>query len=389
MEHFDVAELTRTYRKLLLDGVVPFWLRYGIDERHGGVLSCMSEEGVVLSGDKYLWSQARSVWTFAALYNRIEKEPAFLRAAENSMRFLLAHGRDANGDWVYRTDREGNAIEGPISVYADCFAVYGLSEYFRATGDPQILDVALRTYERIGERIAAPDFHDTAPTPLKPGRKPHAVPMILTEVTNELIITTGDARLEDRLSGFLDAVMNRFLQPGGPVLEYLDADYRRLPPPEGTAVEPGHALESMWFVIHAAVRRGDVAMVRSAVDAIRWHCEAGWEREHGGILLGIDAEGGTPYIPNWDKKPWWVHTEALYALLLAYIVSNKIWSWEWYRKLHAWSFAHYPLPCGEWRQRLTREGKPTTDLIALPVKDPFHLPRAAILILQRLGELKQ
>jgi N-acylglucosamine 2-epimerase len=50
-----------------------------------------------------------------------------------------------------------------------------------------------------------------------------------------------------------------------------------------------------------------------------------------------------------------------------------------------WAWTHFPVPeTGEWRQRLTREGKPTTEVVALPVKDPFHLPRAAILILQLL-----
>src|SRR5947209_6462757 len=123
----DISQLKETYRKLLLDGFAPFWLKHGIDWEHGGVLSCMDEDGHVLSGDKYIWSQARSAWTFSALYNRIEQRPEFLKAAENSVRFLLAHGRGADGRWVYHTDREGKVIEGPISIFSDFFAVYGLS----------------------------------------------------------------------------------------------------------------------------------------------------------------------------------------------------------------------------------------------------------------------
>jgi N-acylglucosamine 2-epimerase len=63
--------LLRTYRELLLDGIVPFWARHGIDERYGGILSCMEEDGRPISGDKYIWSQARWVWVCSALYNRI------------------------------------------------------------------------------------------------------------------------------------------------------------------------------------------------------------------------------------------------------------------------------------------------------------------------------
>ena len=106
---------------------MPFWFRHGIDREHGGVLTCMTEEGTVISTDKYLWSQARSAWTFAALYNRVERRPEFLRAAENSIRFLLEHGRDAQGRWVYRTTREGEISEGATSIFSDCFAVYTLT----------------------------------------------------------------------------------------------------------------------------------------------------------------------------------------------------------------------------------------------------------------------
>ncbi len=98
-------------------------------------------------------------------------------------------------------------------------------------------------------------------------------------------------------------------------------------------------------------------------------------------------KGNAPLLPNAEKKIWWPHTEALYALLLAYELTGESWCEEWYNRVHDWSFAHFPMPeCGEWCQRLDREGNPTAASIALPVKDPFHLPRAAILILQLLSE---
>jgi N-acylglucosamine 2-epimerase len=74
-------------------------------------------------------------------------------------------------------------------------------------------------------------------------------------------------------------------------------------------------------------------------------------------------------------------------LLLAYRLTGEPWCLEWYERIHDWSFRHFPLnPGGEWFQRLDREGNPIQDLIALPVKDPFHLPRAVLLILQLLQD---
>jgi N-acylglucosamine 2-epimerase len=384
----DFVQLYEQYRSLLLDGVVPFWLKRGIDWEQGGVLSCMKEDGSPISGDKFMWSQARSVWTFAALYNRVEKRPEFLRVAENSVRFLLEHGRDNQGRWVYHTDRAGQVIEGATSIYTDCLAVYGLSEYYRAVQDADILSIALATFTRIRQRIEEPDFTETAPYPLPPGWKNHGVPMIMTETTGELAQTTGDGTLADLADSYAARVMGYFVRPDRKVLlEFLTDTYEELPPNAGTFVMPGHTIESMWFVLHRAMSRGDQELVHRATEVIRWHLEKGWDQEYGGIFLGIDAEGHEPFLPHADKKLWWPHTEALYALLLAHHLTGEEWCAEWYERVHEWSFSHFPMPeVGEWRQRLTREGNPTTEVIALPVKDPFHLPRTAILIMQLLNK---
>lgn len=376
------------YRSLLLDGIAPFWLERGIDREHGGVLSCMSEDGKVLSGDKFIWSQARSVWTFSALYNRIEPRPEFLDAARNSVRFLLAHGRDDRGRWVYRTDREGRVIEGATSIYADCFALYGLSEFYRATHDDQAISVARQTFDRVVRRIEEPDFNETMPYPMPPEWKNHGVPMIMTEVSQEMAQTLGDDRVEGLAVEYANRIMKHFVKPERKVLlEFLTRDYQELPPPAGTFVMPGHAIESMWFILHVGRRHHDQDLIQKAAEAIRWHLEFGWDEEFGGMFLSRDIAGGEPFLPHSQKKIWWPHVEALYATLLAYELTGQVWCREWYEKVADWTWSHFPMPnCGEWYQRLTREGEPTTEVIALPVKDPFHLPRGAMLIVQLMNE---
>jgi N-acylglucosamine 2-epimerase len=384
----EKKKLYAQYRSLLLDGVAPFWLEGGIDRVYGGVLSCMSDDGQVLSGDKFIWSQARSVWTFSALYNRLEPRPEFLEAAANSVRFLLAHGRDDRGRWVYHTDREGRVLEGATSIYADCFAIYGLSEYYRATRDELALSVARQTFERVVRRIEEPDFNETMPYPMPREWKNHGVPMIMTEVAHELGQTLGDDKLEDLASQYADRIMRHFVRPERKVLlEFLTRDYQELPPPAGTFVMPGHAIESMWFVLHVARHRGDQDLIQRAVEVIRWHLEFAWDDEFGGLLLSRDIEGHEPFLPHSQKKLWWPHVEALYATLLAYELTGQDWCLAWYKKVADWAWSHFPMPNGgEWYQRLTREGKPSSEVIALPVKDPFHLPRGAILIVQLMGE---
>lgn len=370
------------FRRLLLDELLPFWFRHGVDREHGGVMSMMREDGTRLGEDKYLWSQGRWLWVVSAVFNRLAPREEYLESARATARFLLRHGRDPEGRWLFAVSRTGGPRIGPTSIYSDCFAVYGLSEYYRATGDAEALETALASYASITRRVEEPDFHEVAPATLNPGRRAHAVPMILTEVANELAQTTGDAAIEQAADEYARRVLDYFVRPERRALvEYLDWNYRLLPGPEGTAVEPGHAIESMWFVLHWARRRNNQAAIARAVECIRWHCELGWDKDYGGLRLAVDLDGLPPYLANADKKIWWVHTEALYALALAHHLTGADWCAEWYERIYNWSVEHFYMPeAGEWRQRLDRSGTPITDLIALPVKDPFHLPRAALLI---------
>jgi len=166
------------------------------------------------------------------------------------------------------------------------------------------------------------------------------------------------------------------------MVERISADNREYPPNLGTAVVPGHVIEDMWFQIHIARDRKDRRTIDEALRLMRRHLELGWDAEFGGILLAVDADGRAEVGWNFaDTKLWWPHTEALYALLLAHEQSGgQAWCLEWYRKIHEYSFSHYPVPNhGEWTQKLDRRGEPMTSVVALPVKDPFHLPRALIL----------
>ena len=109
--HIDVrlVDLLAIYRAELLERVMPFWLEHTIDRQHGGILTCISDEGQVLSEDKYMWSQLRAIWTFSALYNRVERRAEWLDAARHVFDFVKRYGRDEQGRKRKRND--------PTAVY--------------------------------------------------------------------------------------------------------------------------------------------------------------------------------------------------------------------------------------------------------------------------------
>ncbi len=77
----DFKNLSTQYKNELLDNVVPFWLNKSQDQEFGGYFTCLDREGNVYDTDKFIWLQAREVWLFSMLYNRVEQKPEWLVGA--------------------------------------------------------------------------------------------------------------------------------------------------------------------------------------------------------------------------------------------------------------------------------------------------------------------
>ena len=382
------VDLLAIYRTELLERTVPFWIEHAVDWQHGGILTCISDEGQVLSSDKYMWSQLRAIWTFSALYNRIEPRQDWLDIARHIFDFARQFGRDERGQWVFAVDQHGEILQGATSIYADGFAIYGLTEFARATANQEAIDLALETYHNVVQRLARPGSYKTEPYPLPDGIKAHGISMIFSHVLDELGQLLNDERIISAGLAHAHEVMEVFLRDDLLVYEFVKLDNALIDSPRGRAVVPGHAIESMWFMIHIFRRLNDEAKIRRAIDVIRQHIEIGWDTEYGGLFLSVDAGGGDPWWNFADSKLWWPHTETLYALLLAYENRRDQWTLDWFERIHNYSFSHFPVAgYGEWTQKLDRFGKKFSQTVALPVKDPFHLPRSLIHCVEVLERL--
>lgn len=392
MADADLAKLLELYRGHLLESVVPFWTTHAVDPA-GGLNTCIRDDGTVVSRDKWLWSQWRAVWVFAKLYNRIERRPRWLELARSICDFATRFGWDEQaGAWNLCVGGDGGVIRGPESIYTDGFAIYGLTELAKAAGDADYIPLARKTADSVLRRVQAP--HEQIPSwpyPTPPGAKTHGIPMIFSLVLWELGEHVGEQRYLDAAAAMSDEIFENFYRPDRDLLlERIAEDNSEYPPPVGTAVVPGHVIEDMWFQIHVARARGDRERIARACRIIRRHLQVGWDEQFGGLLLAVDADGRDEV--GWefaDTKLWWPHTEALYATLLAYEHTGRQWALDWHEKVREYCFAHYPqAEHGEWTQKLDRRGEPIAEVVALPVKDPFHLPRALIYCIDVLERLK-
>jgi len=234
--------------------------------------------------------------------------------------------------------------------------------------------------------------------------------MIMLNVSQELagaMRELGDresAHVDRRADSYLREIMDHFVADDL-VHEMIDTSNRIVPDTLlGRYINPGHTLEDMWFIMHQALANGDREPIERAATVICRTLEVGWDEEVGGLYLFADQDGGMPQgstagvkdhvmvrkIRNdWDSKLWWPHAEGLYATLLAFDLTGDRRLLQWYQKTRKYTFSTFPNPdteIGEWIQIRDREGLPQEKVVALPVKDPFHIIRALILIIELLRQ---
>ena len=376
-----VPALGDFYRRTLVDDVMPFWVRHGLDREHGGILTCLDRDGSVLDTDKSIWFQGRAGWMFATLWLTVDRRPEWLEAARSCVGFLDRHGRGPDGKMWFTVTREGHPLRMRRYVFSEAFAAIAFAAVARATGDPRLADAAreaFATYLRhsFEPGVMPPKFEATRPMK---GLAPRMIGIVTAQ---ELRLHLGEVPVRGRtpsewIDGFIGEIRRDFLKPGlGALMEGVAPDGSVIDHLDGRLLNPGHAIECAWFILHEARVRGDGDLVRLGVEILDAMWERGWDPEHGGLLYFTDLRR-TPVQEYWhDMKFWWPHCEAIIATLLAWRLTGDERHAVRHRAVHEWSFARFADPVfGEWFGYLRRDGGVSQSAKGNLFKGPFHLPR--------------
>ncbi len=381
-------ELKTLFRSTLLDDVVPFWMTHSLDQQYGGYFNMLDREGSVYDTDKAIWLQGRGVWLYATLYNTLEARQEWLDAARLGYDFLVKHGFDTDGRMFFQVTRDGSPLIKRRYFFSETFAAIACAQYGKAAQDDEALARAKAIFQMIVDLIKNPERLVPKVNPATRRTHSHAVPMIMLATAQELRLVDPDPFYDDIAEQATNLILTRYVKPEQRALfETVNEDGSlMLDTVQGRVITPGHAIESAWFLMREGHYRQDDALIRRALDVIRWSLDIGWDTTHGGLLYFVDYLGKPPTQLEWDQKLWWPHTEALYALLLAHHLTGEAWCMEWYEKVHAWTFAHFPDPeYGEWYGYLHRDGSVLTPAKGSVWKGPFHLPRALLFCYQLLA----
>ncbi len=386
-----VDELISVYRDGLLSDSLPFWMRHAVDHENGGYLFSLGREGEVLDTDKSVWLHGRFVWLLSTLYSTVERRAEWLDLAKHGLDFLRRHCFDHDGRMFFSVTRDGRPLRKRRYLFSEAFMTMALAAYAKAADDQEAARQAADLFRLIIHYHTAPGLLPPKVIPETRRAKGLSMPMILIGTAQVLRETIDDPICDEWIERSIDEIERDFMKPEfEAVLETVGAAGEFIDGFDGRLLNPGHALEVAWFILHEAKRRGDPRLKQIGLTIVDWSWRIGWDEQFGGIFYNRDVRG-LPVSEYWhDMKFWWPHNEAIIALLLAWQLSGDEKYAHWHQMVHDWAHSHFPDPeHGEWFGYLHRDGSLSTPIKGNLWKGAFHLPRMQWYCWQRLEEIRR
>jgi mannobiose 2-epimerase len=414
-----IEKLCAELKTNLEEGIIPFWLQRGWDKDFGGFLTNFDENGRALSTpEKYLNTQARMIWWFSTLSRQYPERDDFVNMAANGVDFIIHNFWDSDyGGWFWKTRRDGACLDDGKVVYGQSFAIYALSEYYRATKDDRGLQLSSDTFDLL-QIHCADTLHggyyenlerdwSLAPAGFYGGdRKGLDTHMHLMEAFTTLYAASGKSLHKRKLMEVLDLIVQKMIDPeSGCGRNQFDLAYTPIPaialnrtwnaeregevpavPTDTTSY--GHNVELAWLINRAIEIAGtDPALYCQTTNRLLNHTvEHGVDWEYGGIYRDGTALGDALI----KDKEFWQNAEALVGFLDGYAHTGKLVYLDAFENV--WHFVNTHMvnqKVGEWRTLLNREGEPIDPKIGNPWKVAYHSGRATLECYTRLKQLVQ
>jgi mannose/cellobiose epimerase-like protein (N-acyl-D-glucosamine 2-epimerase family) len=419
MNKNDVEELKKEAENHLVNELLPFWAARIKDETNGGYLTHFDKYGKDSGEDeKSLIAQTRCLYTISSAYRAGYGKDNFASLARHGADFILDKMWDKEyGGFFWMMDRKGNVKIDQKIIYGHCFAIYSLSEYTLATGDPRGLEYAAKVFDLLQKycvdsmyggywEMFHRDWTLCGPGSQGGDRKTLDVHMHLMEALTALYECTNQEVHRRKLLEDLDLLINRFIHPVYKTgIPQFFKDWTVAPQikfdiiwgwdrfseegQKGNATDNtcyGHNAEFAWLLIHALhILKINPETYSDLLRTIFDHTvNNGIDYEFGGVFVEGPHSGGV-----YDKeKEFWQQAEVLIGLLDALIIFGDEKYWDAYKNVHRFVFDKViNKSVGEWYPLLTRRGEPIWTHMGHSWKINYHTVRSMIQSIKRLDNI--
>ena len=390
-----ITTLKNEVQEVLTKNILPYWINRMTDSRGGFYGRINGNDELVPEADKGAILNARILWTFSAAY-RLLRRKDYLQVATRAKRVIIHDFFDKKYGGIYWSlNCNGVPSDTKKQIYALGFAIYGLSEYHRATGDEEALDYAIRLFNDIETHsfddikngyceATTRDWQEIADMRLSEKdaneRKTMNTHLHILEPYTNLYRVWKDERLKQQIHNLVKLFIHQIKHPDTHHLQlFFDDDWNS----KYDIISYGHDIEASWLIHEAALELGDSQLLAEVEPIIRQIASAAAE--------GLASNGGMMYEKDVKENHtdtdlhWWVQAETVVGYLNIYqhfadedSLQKALNCWDFIKK-HLIDHAH-----GEWLWSVHQDGTPNhVDDKAGFWKCPYHNGRMCMEIMER------
>lgn len=381
----------------LTKSILPYWSTYMVDNKNGGFYGRINANNQAFPNeDKGGILNARILWTYSSAY-RILKDTAYLRLAKRSKEYIMAHFIDKENGGAYRSVRaNGQPSDTRKQTYTQSFFIYGLAEYYRATGDKEALKTAKEIFESFEKyardkesdgyfEVFTRDWHRTHNMLIGEktinDEKSMNTHLHIMEAYTNLYRVWPDKRVGDRLKSLVEIFLDKIIDPKtSHLICFMDKNWKRT----STIDSYGHDIESSWLLFEASSLIGDPALLTKVKDMSIKIANAAAEglQPDGSLIYEKDLSTGRKN----SERSWWPQAETIVGYLNAYQMTGN----EEYLdiSINCWNYTknHFvDTRSGGWFSSVSESGVPGKGDKAGFWICPYHNGRMCMEIMERVS----
>ncbi len=398
-ELFASRALASQVRKELTENILPYWMKKMCNPSGGFHGRISGGENLDTEAPVGGIMTARILWTYASAYRVLgasaPDSEAYLNMALRAKRLLIDRFYDTEfGGTYWSLNPDFSPLDTKKQIYAIAFTIYGLAELYRACGDEEALEYAVKLFHDIENhsfdsvgggyweaftrewapiddmRLSDKDANES---------KTMNTHLHVLEAYTCLYRVWKDRLLDLRLRGLIEIFEFKILGDDSHLRLFFDNRWNC----GYDIVSYGHDIEASWLLHEAAIVLGDAAVLARVEALVPMIVRAASE--------GFTPDGGMIYEKEGTKvdadRHWWVQAETVvgYFNLWDHFgeqsgLENALMCWE-FIKNHLIDSEN-----GEWHWSLRADGSVNRDDDKAGFwKCPYHNGRMCMEIIERVA----